>query len=184
MLETYIVRITARIQMTGANVVAFLASAGEVSPVFEKKARETFNNYGISDPDESAWYDNEDFTDALFEIVDKAGEKAVQQAGRETTRVNDEILAQDNAEDGLAVLSEQHEAVHKNFSVESAGRVVYEEVEPNSYRVSGTGGYKYPEALLRGASKETVVQTVNPGQVRIEDEDTEGDEVVAFVLRW
>jgi hypothetical protein len=174
----------AQTKMTGANVVAFLESAGEVSPVFEKKARETFNSHDITDPDPSAWYDNEAFTDALFEIVDKAGEKTVQQAGREMTRVNDEILQQEQVDDGLAVLAEQHEAVHKNFSVESAGRVEHKQIGSTAYRIAGTGGYKYPQALLQGASMETVIQTSDATNVRVEDTETEGDEVVAFELHW
>lgn len=171
-------------QITGANLVAFLESAGEVSPVFRKKAEETFKKYGITDPDEGDWYDNDDFTEAMHDVVDKAGPKTVQQAGREMVRFNDEILQQDEIGEGLAIFAEQHKATHKNFSVETAGLVECTRTSETTYRIAGTGGYKYPESLLRGAAKESLLQTGNMSQVRIEDAEPEGDEVIAFELTW
>lgn len=171
-------------KVTGANIVAFLASAGEVSPVFEKKARETFEKYGITDPDESDWYDSQNYTEAMMEIVDKAGEKTVQQAGRESVRFNEPILKQDDLESALAVLSEQHVETHKNYDEDNVGAVECELVGETRCRVTGTGGYRYPESLLRGAAKETVLQTGETDTVGIEDADPEHGEVMAFELVW
>lgn len=169
-------------KITGANVVAFLASAGEVSPVFEKKARETFKEYGITDPDESKWYDAGDYTDALFEFTERAGENTVQEAGREMVRINEPILEQDSIEDGLDVFTEQHKEVHKDFSEEDAGLVEYERIDDSTYRITGVGAYDHPEALLKGASMEVVIQTSDTTNVRVEDSEPQGDEVVAFKL--
>lgn len=171
-------------EVTGANIVAFLTSAGEVSPVFEKKARETFEKYGITDPEESDWYDSENYTEAMLEIVDKAGEKTVQQAGRESVRFNEPLLEQDDTESALAVLSEQHVQTHRDYDESEVGAVECEMIGDTRCRVTGTGGYKYPESLLRGAAKETVLQTGEVDTVEITDADTEDGEVMAFELVW
>lgn len=172
-------------RISGAYVAAFVKSAGEVSPIFEKKAVETLEESGISDPKESDWYDNERFGDALSEIVEKAGEKTVKQAGREMVKITDEIVQQDSAEAGLEVFTSQHDAIHENHSKESAGVVNYEQIGDSSYRIAAAGeGYEYPSSLTKGAAEETVRQTAGANRLTVEDAESPGDEVFAFEISW
>lgn len=171
-------------KITGTNVLAFIESAGEVSPVFANKAREIFADHGITDPAEDEWYDADDYLDALFAFVEEVGEMSVQQAGREMVRVNEPIMEKESIDDGMATFAEQHKGTHKNWDYESDGRVEYEQISPTAYRISTTGGYRHPEALLRGASKEVVIQTSGATHVEIEETEPKPDEVHAFELHW
>jgi hypothetical protein len=172
-------------RISGAYVAAFVKSAGEVSSIFEKKAMQTLEENGITDPDESDWYDNERFGNALSEIVDKAGEKTVNQAGREMVKITDEIVQQDTVEAGLEVFTSQHDAIHENHSKESAGVVNYERQSDSSYRIAAAGeGYEYPASLTKGAAEETVRQAGGPNRLTVEDVDPRGDEVFAFEVSW
>lgn len=171
-------------QISGAYVAAFVKSAGEVSPIFEKKAKETLEDRDITDPDEAEWYDNQRFGGALSEIVEKAGEKTVAQAGKEMVNITEEILSQDSVEGGLEVLTSQHAAIHQNHSVEDAGILKYEQVSDSEYRIAAEGGYEYPSSLVEGAAEETVRQTGGPSRVSVEGTDTEANEPFAFTVSW
>jgi hypothetical protein len=171
-------------EISGAYVAAFVQSAGEVSPVFEKKAKETLADRDITEPDPESWYDNEKFGDALFEIVDKAGEKTVAQAGKEMVAITEEILEQDDIDAGLEVLTSQHAEIHKNHTVTNAGVLTYEQRSPTSYRVASEGGYEYPASLVKGAAEETVRQTGGPASVDVADVEAEANEPFAFKLSW
>jgi hypothetical protein len=172
-------------QISGAYVTAFVASSGAVSPVFEEKPKQTLADNGITDPTESDWYDNEQFGDALSEIVDKAGEKTVIQAGREMVKITDDIVEQESIEAGLEVFTSQHDAIHRNHSRETAGVVEYERLGENHYRVAAAGeGYEYPVSLTKGAATETVRQTGGPIRLDVEDIEPQGDEVFAFEISW
>ncbi|MFC7059421.1 hypothetical protein [Halovenus salina] len=171
-------------KVTGTNVLAFIESTGEVSPVFASKAREIFADHGITDPAEDEWYDAENYLDALFAFVEEVGDMSVQQAGREMVRVNKPIMEKDEIDDGMATFAEQHKRTHKNWDYESDGRVEYEQVDATTYRISTTGGYRHPETLLRGASKEVVIQTSNATHVEIEETEPNPNEVHAFELHW
>lgn len=171
-------------RISGAYVAAFVQSAGEVSPVFEKKAKETLADRDITDPDPESWYDNEKFGEALFEIVDKAGERTVAQAGKEMVAITDEILEQDEIEAGLEVLTAQHEEIHESHTVGDAGILTYEQLSPTSYRVASEGGYEYPASLVKGAAEETVRRTGGPSRVDVSDVETESNEPFAFEVSW
>ena len=172
-------------QISGAYVTAFVASSGSVSPVFEKKARETLADNGITDPEESDWYDNEQFGDALSEIVDKAGEKTVEQAGREMVKITDDIVEQESVGAGLEVFTSQHDAIHQPSGREAAGVVEYERLAEDHYRIAAAGeGYEYPASLTKGAATETIRQTGGRTRLDVEDVRPEGDEVFAFDISW
>jgi hypothetical protein len=170
--------------ISGAYVTAFVTSAGRVSPVFEKKARETLEDRGITDPDPESWYDNVQFGEALREIVEKAGEKTVEEAGKEMVNITDPILEQDSVPAGLEVLTSQHAEIHKNHTTEKAGVLTYEEESGSRYRVSAVGGYEYPASLVKGAAAETVRQTGGPTNVSVDDVETRPDETFAFEVSW
>jgi hypothetical protein len=171
-------------EISGAYVAAFVQSAGEVSPIFEKKAKQTLDDRGITEPDPESWYDNEKFGDALFEIVDKAGEKTVAQAGKEMVAITEEIFEQDDVDGGLEVLTSQHAEIHKDHTVANAGVLTYEQLSPTSYRVASEGGYEYPASLVKGAAEETVRQTGGPTSVDVVDVETEANEPFAFEVSW
>lgn len=171
-------------KITGQNVLAFIESAGEVSPVFAKKSREMFAEYGITDPAADEWYDADDYLDALFEFVEEVGEMSVRQAGREMVRVNDPIVECDTVAAGIETFAEQHEATHQNWDLESDGRLEYERVGDTTFRISTVGGYRHPESLLQGAAAEVVTQTTDAAGVDVRDVDPEPDEVHAFELHW
>jgi hypothetical protein len=172
-------------QISGAYVAAFVRSAGEVSPVFEKKAKETLEDSGITDPDAESWYDNEQFGDALASIVNKAGERTVEQAGREMVKITEEIVEQDSVTAGLEVFTAQHDAIHDEPGAATAGVVTYEQQSESRYRIAVEGdGYEYPPSLTRGAAVETVRQTGGPNNLTVEAVDPSGDERFAFEVSW
>jgi hypothetical protein len=171
--------------MSGRYVVAFVESASAVSPVFQRKAEDVLEEFGIEDPDPESFYDVEAFGDALREVENRAGEQTVMKAGERMVDANVQIVAQESARAGLEVMGEQHEAIHRNYTRPAAGGYEVEAVEPRRFRVGIYGDYPFPLSLPKGAVRGTVKVTEPEATMPdVSEVPAADEETAALVVTW
>jgi hypothetical protein len=81
-------------------------SAGEVSPVFERKMRDLFEEHGIEDPSPDEWYSAENFVSAVNEAAEQIGDKTVLEAGVQMGRDVPQPEEVDGPKDALAIVDD------------------------------------------------------------------------------
>jgi hypothetical protein len=167
----------------GEYIAAFAAQAGEVSPVFEKKVRNVFEQeIGGAEPDE--WYAVADIVRAFEKIEDKAGERTLEQGGIATGKALPWPEGVDSVADGLATVNDLHLAAYRNSDADvPAGQFTFESVGDESARVGVTEGYPYPDAYARGALK-GAVSDLTGSSPDVTETDTHGDERTAWRVEW
>ncbi|MFC7057114.1 hypothetical protein [Halovenus salina] len=105
-------------EVVGKYMLAFIESAGEVSPVFESKVRSTFEEYtGKVKPDK--WYRAEDVKQTYEAILADVGPRTMKNGGVETA--NTLPFDEDKSVEGaLALLCEEHTAA-RSIGIQRAG---------------------------------------------------------------
>lgn len=172
-------------EATGKYMVAFVESAGEVSPVFERKVREIFEQHmGTLEAD--SWYRNADVNKAFDEILDEVGEKTMKQGGVESGKAIEWPDEVDTVMDALGIWNTFHEAAYRNSHLDfPAGKYTAEKRGDRTARIGITDGYNLSAAFAKGCSK-GIAQDLGPndGPITIEDTDPEATEQAAWILRW
>jgi hypothetical protein len=172
-------------QVIGLYITAFVESAGEVSIVFERKAKEMLADHGIEDIDVESWYDLNAFERAVTEIEEQVGGKTTRQAAVKMIEVDDKIPDQNSARDGFEILKTQQRNAMDDFSVEDCGQYRIEQLDPQEFRVATYGGWGYPEAFTGGLMKGVIQETERQGaKVELDSVSTSGDEVYAYKVSW
>jgi|GEM_PF-1767250 len=167
-------------EIEGGYVTAVVDSVAEMSPVFERRAREILADGGIESPDTESTYDATAFAAAMRAMADAAGETTVARTGEKMIAQNEQICAAE----GFETMREQHAAVHRNFDVDRVGQYRTERLDDREYRVAAYGGHSYQAALTRGVVEGIVEQTESPAVVGFEDAEPAADESHAFVVSW
>ncbi|MFB6175751.1 MAG: hypothetical protein ABEI99_01155, partial [Halobaculum sp.] len=72
-------------EVLGRYPLATVQSAGNVSPVFERKARELFSEH-LGELDPETWYSTEDTVSAYHDLNDEVGEATMRQGGKESAK--------------------------------------------------------------------------------------------------
>lgn len=167
-------------KVSGKYVGAFIESAGDVSPVFERKASNILESNGIDDVDPEDWYSVEKFVDAMSEIEGEVGEKTSEQAGIKMIEVVDEISGLSSMEEAIEIGKEPHRQSYQNFATEEVGGLKCEQLDNGNLKVAYYGGWEYPEAFTEGIFKGFAkgVDGLTPDD--IEPREPEQDEVYAF----
>lgn len=168
-------------KVSGMYVVAFLESAGEVSPVFERKANGILESNGIDNVDPEEWYSIDKFVSAMNEIEDEVGEKTSEQAGIKMMEVAPQISELSSMEEAIEVGEEPLRESYQNYSVEEVGDFKYEETADGP-KVAYYGGWRYPEAFTRGIFKGMAKEVDGLGPNDIESTEAVGDEVYSFLV--
>jgi hypothetical protein len=166
-------------------------SAGEVSPVFEKKMKELLSEHGIDDPEPEEWYDAEAFTDAVDQATDRIGSKTIAQAGEE--------MGYDVPKGGassphkvLEGIDQAQQDAYRGSETRPAGSYTYERLGERSARCAVTEDFAYPDEISKGSLTGTVKDLVDrESDVVVEEVDTrptehpeKSDERSAYRIEW
>jgi hypothetical protein len=169
-------------KIIGKFVAGFLASAGEVSSVFERKARNILESNGISEVDPDEWYSADKFSNSMHQIEDEVGEKTSEQAGVKMIEVIDELSNLESMERAVELAQEQQKMNYQNYTPETVGQLRYEELNSGNIRIGYWGGWDYPEAFTRGILKGFAQATESRSSVEMKTVSTRDDETHAFEI--
>lgn len=174
----------ARPMVAGRFVEAFLASAGDVSPVFERKARSYLEAYGIEDVDGEQWYPMQDFADAMNDIEDTVGEMTSRQAGIKMIAIVDELSDLPSMDAAIEVGKRQHQQSYQNFTPDAVGQLRHESLDGGDSRVAYYGGWPYPRGFTEGIFRGFAKSTHHGSAFDIEPTAERADEEYAFVVSF
>lgn len=169
-------------------VEAFVASAGAVSAVFERKARDILSKHGIEDVEDADWVDLGAFTEALAEVESEVGEMTLTEGGREMAKQNDVPTEVDTIAGALEHLDDSHQLAHTDGSVSDWGSYAVDQVDSTRYRMSCSPDYPYPHPLSKGVF-EGLAREFSDGEVslttrEIDDADLRSEEGFAVDISW
>lgn len=178
----------ARPKVATKYVEAFVTSAGAVSAVFERKAREILSKHGVENVEDADWVGMAAFTDALAEVESEVGEMTLTEGGREMAARNDVPDHVDTIAGALENLDESHQLAHKDGSQSDWGSYAVEKVDSTQYRMSCSPDYPYPHPLAKGVF-EGLAQEFSDGDVslttrEIDDANLRSEEGFAVDISW
>jgi hypothetical protein len=169
-------------RVSGQYVQAFLQSAGEVSPVFERKALGYLEDHGLEDIDSEDWYPMEKFAPALQAIKEDVGEMTLKRAGIVQVEVTESITSMESPEASVAAANEVLRQVYRNYSPEAVGEFRYEEVGDGDHRISMAGAWPYPAQFTKGIMLGLLRETLGVEVADSEPTSKEPEESCAFVF--
>lgn len=169
----------------GRYMAGFVEAAGEVSPVFERKAQEMFDKHlGRLEADE--WYRLGDCAAAFEEILDQVGPNTMKRggvAGAEALPLEADL----SVAEALAGLNElQTGSVYRNSEMDApAGRYIFEVNDDRTGRFAVSEAWPltepYAEGVYTGVVNEWGPEDAQP---RLESVTPEGDEQFAWRAEW
>jgi len=169
----------------GKYPLAFVESAGNVSPVFERKLRDIMADHGLQDVDEDEWVSLQAVVDTYEETHDEAGPSTMRQAGIENGRVIEWPPEVTTPQDGLAALDDIHQAAFRGGTDHPAGRYTYEKVDATTAKVGLSDDYAFPKEIGEGAVKGVVESLADESVVvDVQEDDAAAGEKAAFVVSW
>lgn len=183
-----VVRRVTRPEVAAKYVQAFVESAGQVSPVFERKARDILADNGLNDLDGEDWLPLDSFTDGLAEIEAEVGDKTLTMGGVEMATSNDMPDSVSTISDALVNLNTSHQNAHRNGSASDWGSYGCQQLQERRFRMSCSDTYPYPHVMTKGVFK-GVVEEFADGNVsmtirQVEDSDLGFDEGCAYDITW
>lgn len=170
-------------EVIGRYPLATVESAGEVSPVFERKARELFNEH-LGELDAEEWYQVDDVVAAYESLRDEVGESTMRQGGKESAKAVEWPPEVDTVRAGLSVLAEMHKEAFRNSPEEfPAGKYTFEPLGDRHAHVGISNGYPFTASHAEGVFI-GVVQDLSDSRPSIEETTAKADEEAAFELTW
>jgi hypothetical protein len=169
----------------GQYVVAFVESAGEVSPVFERKVRDIFSKH-LGDVSAEAWYPLPDLIAAFDEIEEEIGTKTMRQGGREAAAAIPWPDGVDSPEAAHQVLFEAHQDAYRESTRENpAGNYTVEIDGDRSATVGVLDGYPYPRSFAAGVFK-YIFSEFGPEDAapRLEETTPNPEQSAAWTVTW
>jgi hypothetical protein len=174
------------VEVTGRYIVSMVESAGEVSPVFERKIRDLLGDHGISDPDADQWYSATDFAAAVNEAATAIGDKTVLEAGVQMGKDVPQPPVVEGPKDALQHVDDAQRAAYRNSDDPApAGGYTYETVDDRTARVGVTEAWPYPREIAEGSLKGIVKSTADGAAVvSVSETVAEPGEAFAFEVSW
>jgi hypothetical protein len=170
-------------EVEGRYPLATVESAGEVSPVFERKANELFTEH-LGELDGDRWYLTQDVVNAYEELVNEVGEATMRQGGKESAKAVPWPPEVETPMDGFAALTEMHQEAYRASDMEyPAGRYTFESTGNNSAHVGISTDYPLPVSNAEGVFV-GVVQSLSNSQPKIEETQPKDHERAAFEIEW
>ncbi|SDJ62800.1 hypothetical protein SAMN05216226_10687 [Halovenus aranensis] len=171
-------------EVIGKYILAFIESAGEVSPVFESKVRSKFEeNTGEIRPDE--WYTAEDVKRTYESILADVGPKTMKNGGIETAKALP--FEEDNSvAEALDLLCEEHtssEVYRNTASRQPAGQYTYE-VNGRSAHLGATEDYPYTKPFVEGIYRGLIRKYGTGATPEFEETTPRPDEGFAWHVEW
>jgi hypothetical protein len=173
----------AQAKVASLYIKGFVQSAGEVSPVFQRKLQDVLDEHGLDAVSNNGFYSYKTFTRAVEDIENEIGDKTLRQAGATMVEVDDQIAASTSLEEGLQTLKQQNEAAFQKFAVDEVGTYDWERVSDAEVRVATVGGYQNPEPLAEGIIS-GVADVATDGSPIVKTTDPKPDEVHAFLVTF
>lgn len=176
----------------GLYILSFYESAGKVSPVFERKAREVFEDHGLTDIEEEEFYHYDRVAPAFYDVVNKIGEKTMREGGRQMGRDVPWPEGVETPHDGLEMIDAIHQqagpAITDGETLDidrPSGGYSYEETGPTAAHVGITERYPNPPVMAEGVFLGIVDGLADGGvSVSIEETDPTHDERHAWEISW
>lgn len=172
-------------EVIGRYIMAFIESAGEVSPIFESKVRSKFEeNTGRIEPD--SWYTAKNVKYTYEAILADVGPKTMKTGGIETAKTLP-FDENNSVEEALQLLCEEHTSddVYRNTtSQQPAGQYTYE-VHDRSAHLGATEDYPYTKPFVEGIYT-GLIRKYGPSRATPEFEETEprAEEGFAWQVEW
>jgi hypothetical protein len=176
-------------QGQGLYLLSFFESAGEVSPVFEKKARELFSEYGLEDVEPEEFYPGDKISDAFFDVVNDVGDKTMQKGGKQMGLDVPWPEGVDDPHAGLQTIDAVHQEAARTTDdapadlERPAGGYTYEQTGDTSAHVGITENYPYPSVMAEGVFL-GIVNGLGASSATITDDTPKGDEKSAWEISW
>lgn len=171
-------------KVTGKYLLAFVESTGEVSPVFQRKTQNLFEEkIGELDPDE--WYNTEIVTSVYEDIRDDVGPNTMRQGGE---AVGDAVPypGELSIEEAIDRLNEEHKQSFRDSSMERpAGKYLVKNQNDRSARMGVDNDYAFPKSLVNGVFT-AFIKEHGPSDANPEFDEVEpnGDELFAWEVTW
>lgn len=167
----------------GRYPIATIKSAGEVSPVFERKARKLFEEH-LGELSENQWYRTEDVVNAYHSLVNQVGDKSMREGGKESAKAVQWPENVDSPMDGLAALAEMHKQAYRNSDQEyPAGRYTFEKINQTTAHVGITEDYPLPSSNAKGVFI-GVVQSLSGTTPNVAEITPKDNERKGFEIKW
>jgi hypothetical protein len=168
----------------GKYISAFVQSTGEVSPVFERKTRDLFEDE-LGELDPEAWYDADTVASLYEDVRDDVGPNTMKKGGEATGSALpfDESLSIAEALDNL---NSENQAAFKNSDDEyPAGKYLFEKEGDRSARVGVSATYPYPKSFVAGLFA-AFIERYGPSNANVQLEETEArdDERFMWDASW
>jgi hypothetical protein len=171
-------------EVIGRYPLATVRSAGQVSPVFEKKARELFNEY-LDDLDDERWYETGRVVEAYQSLSDAVGESTMRQGGKESAKAVEWPPEVTEPMDGLGALAQMHKEAFRNSDREfPAGRYTFESLGERRAHVGVTEDYPFTVPHAEGVFIGVVQDLTNAGNPTTAERTPKSEEQAAFEIEW
>lgn len=171
----------------GLYLLSFIESAGEVSPVFERKAKNLLEKHDLKDVDEEEFYSMEAILTAFDDVVEEVGENTMRQGG-EQMGIDAPLPPEVDTPHGAFEFADViYKEAHKfDGSVgEDTLAYTYEKLGSQSAHVGLKETYPYPEVMGEGAFMGFVKNVLGENvRVSMDETDPKPDERRAWTLEW
>lgn len=173
----------------GLYLISFFESAGAVSAVFEKKARELFEEYGLENVEPDEFYPGDDISDAFADVVEDVGARTMRQGGEQMGADVPFPPEVDSPQAGLQTIDAVHqEAARATDDAPAdlerpAGRYTCEVTGETSVHVGITENYPFPEIMAEGVFV-GIVEDLGGTSARISEDTPRGEEKTAWEISW
>lgn len=170
-------------EVIGRYPLATVQSAGEVSPVFERKARELFSDH-LGELDAETWYTTDDVVAAYQSLGEEVGEATMREGGKESAKAVEWPPEVSTPMEGLGALAAMHKEAFRNSGREfPAGKYTFESLGDSRAHVGVTEDYPFTVPHAEGVFV-GVVQDLSDARPSIQSADPEPDEQAAFEISW
>jgi hypothetical protein len=172
---------TQRAEVAGRFVTTFVEGAGEVSTVFRRVLRESFERH-LGAVESEQWYEVPAVVDAFEALAEEAGPATMRKGGMECAKIVEFDSRVGDIAGALAALQTAHADAHHG---PTAGNYTYDEPTERSVRVGITADYPYGADFAEGVLLQTVREFGPVDGVPVAERTAaRDDEAAAWTLTW
>jgi hypothetical protein len=175
----------------GRYIVSFYQSAGKVSPVFERKAKELFAEHGLENVEAEEFYPTNKVVAAFQSVVDEIGEDTMTEGGKEMGQAVPFPENVSDPHDALQFMDKAHADANvprddaPDWVERPGGGYTYRRIDNSAARFGVTDDFAYPAVLGKGGAVGAIQQFLSGSQrVSVEQVDSEDGEEVAWEFDW
>lgn len=173
-------------ELSGQYIASLVESAGDVSPVFERKVRNIFKEYISDEIEYDQWYPVPEVTDTYQRIERQVGSSTMQKGGAASAQAVDWPEGITSVSDGLELLDDMHQQAHRGGEDQyPGGRYIVDIDGSDEARVAVSSDWPYTvplaEGVFRGVVKDLGDRDTVPA---LEEVEPRYDEESAWKLTW